>query len=220
MKKKKLILRNVFGKPVEIEGGSSDSQGGGIIVADENYDWDAPIDKPRLVYDSVNGDYLIQQPEGLATYLIYQPEKVVKVGLSDLGNDNSYDLIPCRYYIFLNDIKDSLKLLPLEFYGNTHTAEMKGRFTATIDSNSSFQLILPASIHIPDKYLTNNSLILEDDHTYEFSIMANIFMLTDVTSATLSDDTSSSGNDDPFTPIDPPTPGSVVNPGGGTLPNN
>lgn len=203
MKKKKLILRNVFGKPVEFEG---DSGNGGIIVADENYDWDAPIDSPRLVYDSINGDYLIQQPNELATYLIYQPEKVVKVGLSDLGNDNSYDLIPCRYYIFLNDIRDTLELLPLDL-GDDYTAEIKGRFTATIDSNLSFQLVLPAFIHIPDKYLTNNSLILENNHTYEFNIMGNIFMLTDVTSATLYDGIGSSGNDDPLTPTDPLTPG-------------
>lgn len=212
MKKKKLILRNVFGKPVEFEGGSDDSQGGGIIVADENYDWDAPIDKPRLVYDSINGDYLIQQPEGLDTYLIYQPEKVVKVGLSDLGNDNSYDLIPCRYYIFLNNITDTLELLPLDL-GDDYTAEIKGRFTATIDSNLSFQLVLPAFIHIPDKYLTNNSLILENNHTYEFNIMGNIFMLTDVTSVTLYDGVDS-GNDDPLTPSNPTNP---LNPGGDKL---
>lgn len=180
---------NVKGLEDYVPGNSGD---GGIIVADENFDWNAPVDKPRLVYDSVNGDYIIQQSDGQDTYLVYQPEKVVKVGLSDLRGDNAYDLVAGRYYIFLNNITDTLKLLPIHLSDN-YSEEMRGRFTATIDSNSNFQLILPAFIHIPDKYLTNNSLILENNHTYEFNIMGNIFMLTDVTSATLSD-SASSGN--------------------------
>jgi len=202
-------------KQIGINGGTDGSGDSGsetpaaapsIITIDESLDLNTPPENPTLVYDPADGSYAVWRTDGSFDYIDMQAERVVKVGVDDLGSEHSYDLNPGIYYIFLNNIKDSLKLLPLSFSGDTHTAEIKGRFTAIIESNLSFQLVLPAFIHIPDKYLTNNSLILENNHTYEFNIMGNIFMLTDVTSATLSD-SASSGNEDPLTPTDPPTPG-------------
>ena len=187
-----------------VNGGSgSGTSASSIITIDENLDLNTPPEHPTLVYDPADGSYAVWRTDGLLDYIDMEAELVVKVGVNDLGSQHSYDLNPGIYYIFLKDIKDSLKLLPLGFSDDTHTAEIKGRFTVTLDAESAFTLTLPLNIHIPDKYIDNNSLALEEDHTYEFSFLGNVFMLTDITSTTLSDDPASS---------DP-----IVNPGGGKL---
>lgn len=199
-------------KMVGINGGTDGSGDSGsetpatapsIITIDESLDLNTPPEYPTFVYDPADGSYAVWRTDGSFDYINMQAERVVKVGVDDLGSEHSYDLNPGVYYIFLNNIKDSLKLLPLGFDGDTHTAEIKGRFTVVLDEEDAFTLTLPLNIHIPEKYFDNGSLALEEGHTYEFSFLGNIFMLTDITSTTLSDDPASS---------DP-----IVNPGGGKL---
>lgn len=186
-------------KQIGINGGSGTSAPG-IVVVDENFDWNTTPENPTLVYDPADGSYAVWRTDGSFDYINMEAKRVVKVGVDDLGSEHSYDLNPGIYYIFLNNIKDSLKLLPLEFYGNTHTAEIKGRFTAVLDEEDAFTLTLPLNIHIPEKYIDNNSLALEEGHTYEFRFLGNVLTLTDITSTTLSDDPDSS--DPIINPVD------------------
>ena len=199
---RKLIFRNVFGKKVNIKDEKGDNTGVINVVT-------LPVtgEAGRIYYNTTDNKYYIYEDGAFTEFgavvnpeieIVANPQPSfadVSSGKDDSdseeetetenegegeGNDEpqtiivQYNIEPNKYYMF----GTRTSAFKLNFtLDNTYAKQYLGRFTASGDSVS---LVLPANVHIPDDMQPD----IEDDHTYEFNILHDICLITDITYTT------------------------------------
>ena len=97
--------------------------------------------------------------------------------VDDTYDTVSYTLQPNKYYS-LSGVgggtdQTKTRVLALQFTPKTNVAE---QYVGRVSCDGPVQLQLPAGIHLPDEHPD-----LEEDHTYEFNILYDTCLITDIT---------------------------------------
>ena len=221
---KKLIFRNIFGKPTKVEGDDS----GVTKVAS----LPTTGEKGKIYYDTTNEQYSVYDGSnyipvgslaieevtnlnnktnrnviyhysnsntGAEGYYIYNGSELVNINGSALAIKDcssqqpeqeedglywNFDLVEGKYHL-LGSVGQAIEsdsqeervdcYVYLSFLPNTSVASQYiGRFTCL----STITLLLPSGIYIPD---TLSDLTFEEGHTYEFNILYDTCLITDIT---------------------------------------
>lgn len=184
---KKLIYRNIFGKPVKIKF----DDGGGVTKVDTLPEQG---EEGKIYYNTTTGTYYISDNGKWRTF----NETTVVTNLDDVPRQpsvggaqawNSYVLSPNVFYNIANWNRVPAGGVPstsMVFDFNPADGIYAGRFTAWADD---MNITWPAGVTTPDSVDTT----IVNGHTYEFNVWQGVLFLADVTTTANANTTTEGG---------------------------
>lgn len=178
MKGKILEYRNIFGRKVKVQ---NNEEGGVIVVStlpqtgeEGNIYYDTTT-KKYYTYDSTNGFEPISKSI-IDIISDAQPmtseEATAEFGFTIPGS--AYSIEPNKLYL-LGTVQGCLAISPAE-ESDTEALQYMCRFTAMLPTPNGYPLI------IKDATVPDNTIEIEEGHTYELNILHGVAMLADITS--------------------------------------
>lgn len=174
---KKLIYRNIFGKPTKVKV----DEGGGVTVVNTLPDTG---EEGKIYYNTTTGTYYISDNGKWRTFnettVVTSLDDVETWGHQGVPSFNEYILEPNVFYNISNwDNSGTPQTYPgIRLHVTNLNGLYAGRFTAWRDnmslwftSDNNEELIVPDNI--PD---------IVNGHTYEFNVWQGVLILVDVTS--------------------------------------